>query len=253
MKRTLIIAGLMILCLLSFINVTNALDFRALYAPMSKHEVRFVSLGWAAVIINTTKGTIIVDPASFLGDKDIEQLKAGGLNLILYTHSHGYLSYGAVKLFKGTNAPVLAESTVAELLSYKIPTEKVTIGKPGETYNFGDFKINVIKGKHGVPANLYQIEIEDLTLLLGGGTDYVPLKDYPSDIAFLPTGSHNPRTCSPEDAFKMLLDLKSPVTVPVHGYGPDKAKFKEIVEKNLPDTKVIIPVRGLVTTINISK
>ena len=218
-------------------------------------RMKFVSSsGAAGIILNTLKGTIVIDPAMMLEDFDIAQLKTGGLDLILFTHNHGdhYNTETAIKLFKATGAPVLAESLVVDSLSGKLPDEKITAGLPGKTYAFGDIVVEVVKGDHLGPINLYRVKIGGISIFHGGDSGYVPLTDYPSDVALLPTGAPSP-TCSPEDAFKMAADLKPRVAVPIHGNNYEHIGFEKRIKEKMPGTKVIIPTKQVTSRIRIIK
>ena len=71
---------------------------------------------------------------------------------------------------------------------------------------------------------LYQIKMGGITLFHGGDSGYVTLKDYPSDIAFVPIGRMSP-TASPENAYKMVVDVKPEVAVAMHGSDKQKQQF----------------------------
>jgi L-ascorbate metabolism protein UlaG (beta-lactamase superfamily) len=92
----------------------------------------------------------------------------------------------------------------------------------------------------------------DLTIFHGGDSGYVPLKDYPTSIAFLPTGAPSP-TCSPEEAFKMALDLKPSVVVTMHGNNYDNEEVKQKLKKNMPKTVVVMPIKQVTRRIKIFK
>ncbi|MFC1884145.1 MBL fold metallo-hydrolase [Thermodesulfobacteriota bacterium] len=250
MKKLFFVQLFLCLCVFLVPLTVHGANYRSFYSPtFDENEARFIFLGASGIILNTQKGTILIDPAMMLDDNDIAQLKKGGLDLILFTHCHGdhYNTAIAEKLFKATGAPVLAESMVVESLSDKIPGEKLTAGLPGKTYAFGDIEIKVIEGDHIGPINLYQIMIGGITIFHGGDSAYVSLKDYPSDIAFVPTGAPSP-TCSPEYAFKMASDLKPVVAVPMHG---SHVEFEKIIKEKMPGITVIVPTRQVVTRVKL--
>ena len=87
---------------------------------------------------------------------------------------------------------------------------------------------------------LFQIKMGNLLVFHAGDSGYVPLKDYESQLAFLPTGRWSP-TCSPENAFKMAADLKPKVVVAIHGSKGQHIEFENILKDKMPQTKVIIP------------
>jgi L-ascorbate metabolism protein UlaG (beta-lactamase superfamily) len=215
---------------------------KILTSSLGENEVAFLFLGYSGVIIKTSKGTIIIDPADLLKGKELETLKAGGLNLLLFTHSHGdhYNYKDALALFKATNASVIAEPSVYHSLQGEIPLNKLIIALPGITYTVDEITINAIKGAHVGPISLYQIQIGGISIFHGGDSDYVPIKDYPSDLAFLPTGDPSP-TASPQGAFNMASDLNPSVIVAMHGSMGQSKEFERKIKENMPHTVVIIP------------
>jgi L-ascorbate metabolism protein UlaG (beta-lactamase superfamily) len=211
-------------------------------SSLGENEVAFLFLGYSGVIIRTSKGTIIIDPADLLKDKELKTLKAGGLNLLLFTHSHDdhYDYKNALALFKATNASVIAEPSVYHSLQGEIPLNKLISALPGITYTVDEITINAIKGVHVGPISLYQIQIGGISIFHGGDSDYVPIKDYPSDLAFLPTGDPSP-TASPQGAFNMASDLNPSVIVAIHGSMGQSKEFEQNIKEKMPHTIVIIP------------
>lgn len=211
-------------------------------SSLGENEVAFLFLGYSGVIIRTSKGTIIIDPADLFKDKELKTLKAGGLNLLLFTHSHDdhYDYKNALALFKATNASVIAEPSVYHSLQGEIPLNKLISALPGITYTVDEITINAIKGAHVGPISLYQIQIGGISIFHGGDSDYVPIKDYPSDLAFLPTGDPSP-TASPQGAFNMASDLNPSVTVAMHGSMGQSKEFEQKIKEKMPHTIVIIP------------
>jgi len=253
MKKMIFAITLVVLSFITFF--VNAADYNSFYSPHTvKNEVRFIFLATSGVIINTSQGTVIIDPAMYLEDEGIDQLKKGGLDLILITHEHfdHYSAEGTRKIFEKTGAHVVAESKVAKNLKGKISKDKITAGKPGETYTFGNIAVKTIEGEHVGPIVLYQIKIGDITIFHGGDSGYVPLNKYPSDIAFFPTGAPSP-TCSPEAASKMAFNIKPSVAVAMHGTDEQQADFKKRVKEKMPKTKVIIPEMDKVIKVKIQK
>ena len=78
-----------------------------------------------------------------------------------------------------------------------------------------------------------------LLVFHAGDSGYVPLKDYQSQIAFLPTGRWSP-TASPEDAFKMASEPKTNVIVVMHGSKRQHASFESMVKEKMPQTKLVM-------------
>lgn len=232
---------------------SKAEDIRKLFASsLGKNEVAFMYLGYSGVILRTSNRTIIIDPANLLKDEEIKTIK--GVDLLLFTHSHGdhYSSKETLDIFKATGAPVLAEPMVVDDLKGKILSDKLTSATPRKTYTFGEITTSVVRGIHRGPINLYQIKIGSLSVFHGGDSAYVPVKDYPSDLAFLPTGSPSP-TASPEDAFKMASELKPSVAVAIHGSAAQSKEFEGKVKEKIPNTTVIIAEPYISKTVTLQR
>ena len=227
---------------------------KGLASPVGDNEVTFIFLGYSGVIIKTAKGRILIDPADLLNAGDLLALKSGGVGLVLYTHSHGdhFNANVALDIFKATGAPVVAESSVARSLMAKIPSSKLTHAIPGTRYTVGAFTVSAIQGRHIGPICLFQIKVGGISIFHGGDSDYVPVKDYPSDLAFLPTGNPSP-TASPEAAFKMAADLKPSVIVAIHGSEAENKEFEQKIKQNMPNSSVIIPVPRVEKTVILKK
>ncbi len=246
MKKILLALGCFLL--IFNLNQVEAKDGEAggirelLASSLAENEAGFVFLGFSGVVVRTSKRTIIIDPADMLKAEDLKALKEKKVDLVLFTHSHSdhYTLKDTINIFKETGAPVVAERVVAMELGGKIPAGKLITAAPGKTYTFGEIKVNVIEGRHVGPINLYQIRIGNLSLFHGGDSGYVSLKDYPSDLAFLPTGNPSP-TASPQDAFNMASDLKPSAVVCIHGSAGQNKDFENRIKRAMPNTTVIIP------------
>jgi L-ascorbate metabolism protein UlaG (beta-lactamase superfamily) len=180
------------------------------------------------------------DPAGFLKNDEVAALKTK-LNLLLYTHNHfdHFKAGSAQTIFKETQASVLAEAKVAEKLAGKIPSDKLVKAESGKTYNFGDIIVRAIAGIHRGPIMLYQVKMDEATIFHGGDSGYVTLTDYPSNVAFVPVGRMSP-TASPENAYKMVADVKPQVAVAMHGSAGQKKQFESKVKEGMPQTTVAI-------------
>ena len=227
---------------------SKADNIRKLYSSsLGKNDVVFMYLDYSGVIVRTPNRTIVIDSANLLQDEEINALK--GVDLLLFTHSHGdhYSSMEALDIFNATGAPVLAEPLVADDLKEKMPSDKLTSATPGETYIFSDIVVNTVKGIHGCPINLYKIKIGEISIFHEGDSGYVPVKDYPVNLAFLPTGILRPftPTSSPENAFKLASELKPSVVVTIHGSAGHSMELERKVKKEMPNTTVIIPEQYL--------
>jgi len=204
-----------------------------------KDEVALMYLGYSGIIVRTSKRVIIIDPADLLKDEEVKTLK--GVDLLLFTHSHGdhYKPDVTLNIFKATNAPILAEPIVANDLKGKVPVNKLTAATPGKAYTFDEISVNTVQGIHRGPINLYQIKVGEVSMFHAGDSGYVQVKDYPSDLAFLPTGSPSP-TASPEYALTMAMELKPSVAVAIHGSVDQSKEFEAKMKEKMPKTSVII-------------
>ena len=227
---------------------SKADNIRKLYSsPLGTNDVAFMYLEYSGVIVRTSSRTIVIDPANLLQGEEINALQ--GVDLLLFTHSHGdhYRAAEALNIFKATGAPVLAEPLVADDLKGKMPSDKLTSATPGKTYIFGDIAVNTVQGIHGCPINLYRIKIGEISIFHAGDSGYVPVKNYPVNLAFLPTGILRPfiPSSSPENAFKLASELKPSVVVTVHGSAGHSEELESKVNKEMPNTTVIIPEQYL--------
>jgi len=207
---------------------------------LSNNQIAVTYLGASGILARTSKQCVLIDAAGFLKDDEAAALKE--VNLLLFTHSHmDHFSEGkTLKLFQTTAAPVLAEAKVAYRLKGGIPDDKLTNATSGQTYAYGDLIVKAVQGVHSGPIMLFQIKMGNLLVFHAGDSGYVPLKDYQSQLAFLPTGRWS-RTASPENAFKMASELKPNVVVVMHGSKGQHEKFENMIKAKMPQTKVIIP------------
>lgn len=207
--------------------------------PLAKNEIAVFYLGVSGVIARTASIAVLFDPAGFLKENEVTALK--GVKLLLFTHSHmDHFSVGRTQaLINMTGASVLAEARVAAKLRGKIPADKLVTAESGKTYAFGGVSASAIVGVHRGPIMLYRVKLDGVALFHAGDSGYVSLKDYQSDIAFLPTGRWSP-TASPENAYKMAVDLKPDVAVAMHGSRKQKREFEAKVKEGLPQTSVLI-------------
>jgi L-ascorbate metabolism protein UlaG (beta-lactamase superfamily) len=206
---------------------------------LKKNEVAFFYLGVSGFIVKSIGQTVLFDPAGMLKDDEVNALKS--FNLILFTHDHiDHFSSGKTQaIFKATGAPILAEPKVASKLKGKIPADKLMSAEPGKTYSFGIITATAIQGVHRGPIMLYQIKMDGITLFHGGDSGYVSLKDCQCQIAIVPVGRMSP-TASPENAYKMVSDIKPKFAITMHGSDKQKRQFEQKVKEAMPQTTVIM-------------
>lgn len=214
-------------------------------ATPGPNEVLVIYLAFSGVIIRTPEATVIIDPADMLISSDIEKLKPLGVGLLFFTHGHGdhFNLASALEIFKATQAHVAAEPGVASQLRGKVPPSRLLNAAAGKSLKAGKLKLDFVAGQHVGPILLIRIQAGDIRIFHGGDSNYVPLADFPSDVAILPTGRPSP-TASPDAAFRMAADLKPQVVVTVHGSDAQNAQFEKKVKAGLKDTAVVIAEPG---------
>ncbi|MCW4036694.1 MAG: MBL fold metallo-hydrolase [Candidatus Bathyarchaeota archaeon] len=203
-------------------------------------EAALMYLGYSGVILRTLAGVVAFDVADLLGGDEIKALK--NLDLLLFTHGHGdhYKSRETIEILSETDADIVAEPSLARELRGKVPSEKLTSAEPGKTYEIGEYEVKAIKGIHRGPINLYQVKMGEHTVFHGGDSGYVPLKEYESDLALLPTGRPSP-TASPRDALRMAQDLRPKVVLAIHGSSAQSREFEGVVKEKMAGTTILIP------------
>jgi L-ascorbate metabolism protein UlaG (beta-lactamase superfamily) len=208
-------------------------------SKLKENELALYYLGVSGFIVKTANEAVIIDPAGLLKGDETKALKT--VNLMLFTHDHlDHFSSGKTQeIFEATNATVLAEAKVADKLKGKIPTEKLLKAESGKTYTIGNVKATAIHGIHRGPIMLFQLRMGGIAFFHGGDSGYVDLKEYPSQVAIVPVGRMSP-TASPENAFKMVSDVKPEVAVTMHGYDKQKQQFEKKVKEAMPQTSVLI-------------
>jgi len=178
--------------------------------------------------------------ADFLGGEEIGALER--LDLLLFTHNHHdhYARGWRRRPLERRGARVVAEPLVAVDLKRAVASDRLTRAEPGRTYVVGGFEVKVVGGVHLGPVNLYRVRVGGLSVFHGGDSGYVSVKDYSSDLAFLPAGTSSP-TASPKEAFRLALDLRPRVAVPFHCTMAEGEEFRRSVGGSMPETKVVVP------------
>ncbi|HMK95244.1 MAG TPA: MBL fold metallo-hydrolase [Candidatus Limnocylindrales bacterium] len=207
--------------------------------PMEKNGLAVFYLDASGFIIRSLNQTVLIDPAGMLKDDEVNALKA--VNLILFTHDHldHFSTRKTEAIVKATAAPVLAEPKVASKLEGKMPADKLVSAEDGKAYTLGGVTATAIQGIHRGPIILYQIKMDGVSVFHGGDSGYVSLKDYPSQVAIVPVGGMSP-TASPENAYKMVADLKPDIAITMHGSDKQKQQFEQKVKQAMPQTTVLL-------------
>jgi L-ascorbate metabolism protein UlaG (beta-lactamase superfamily) len=101
------------------------------------------------------------------------------------------------------------------------------------------------------PIVLFHMTAGGIGLFHGGDSNYVPLKNLSTGLAFLPAGHPSP-TASPDAALKMAHDLKPRIVVLFHGSDGQYQDFKIRARTVLPGVEVIIPEPMKLYTVKLS-
>ncbi|MFW9904261.1 MAG: MBL fold metallo-hydrolase [Candidatus Thorarchaeota archaeon] len=215
---------------------------KLLSIPVEQNEIVFTYFGYSGVIFKTKDKTIAIDMCKMCFDDDDQIKELKNLNLQLNTHTHRdhFDIETTRKIFEISGAMVIADPEVIKGLEKKIPSEKVKALSSGEMFSINGLEISAVSGVHPGSITLFKITFPDFSIFHGGDSGYISLKEYGADLAFLPTGAPSP-SCSPENALKMVLDVKPRVIVTIHGNQDQMQKFKALALKEMPDLNVIIP------------
>jgi L-ascorbate metabolism protein UlaG (beta-lactamase superfamily) len=130
-----------------------------------------VTLKWLGVVgwdIRVGKTTILIDP--FLSrrraerDREWQSDEAAvleavhGADYIFIGHSHVDHVGDAPFIAKKFGAKVVGSETTANLMrSVGVDAAKLTVIRGGEKLDFGDFSVEVIESRHGIPQGQYEV------------------------------------------------------------------------------------------------
>lgn len=253
-KRKLIL-GISLLGLICFLGARALINSREEASSMMTQEIKnlfayvleekevaFQYLGYSGIIIRTSQGAVIIDPADKMKSDDIKAIPSGSVNLILFTHDHydHFHHPSAVALFKTTGAPILAEANVINRLKGDIPADKLVVASVDKPFQWENITVKAIRGSHVGPIMLYHLSIGDIKIFHGADSDYVPLLGLSADLAFLPAGDPSP-TASPQAALKMATDLGPKVVVAIHGSSRQYQELEKLIQDKMRTIKFIIP------------
>lgn len=220
-------------------------------------DFAFIYAGYAGILLRTKTAAVAFDPAD-LFSKVKKHIRY--LDLITYSHIHfdHYNLSNAVALHKKTGASIISEFAMVEELRSRIPHEKVLAGpevfqgvRDGPKFNLNGIRVELHRGVHPRQIAQCRVTIGRLKVFHAADSGYWPVGKGKVDVAFLPTGAPSP-TCAPGVALAMAMDMKPTFAVAVHGETEECQKFKDLVERELPDTKVIIPQVNELVILNTS-
>jgi len=220
---------------------------------MGNGKIELTYHGYSAVTIKTLNHTLIIDPSNLIGKETIEKIKSWNVKtIILYTHDHydHYHEETLKTLYSQLQCPIIVDPSMTMKTSRIIPREKIHPATHETKMKIFEAWITGIKGKHVGPITLYQIQVDGIGIFHGGDSAHVNLTKHRADIAITPTGEPSP-TANPIDAYKMVIDLKPKIAIAIHGSKTQHQQFKNLVEKDMPTTKIIIPTPGETITLTI--
>lgn len=215
-------------------------------SELKAKEFAFIYAGYAGILLRTKDTVVALDPADLFSKvkKNIRYL-----DLITYSHSHydHFNLSDAVAIHKKTGALIISEYNMVEELRSRIPPEKVHSGpevfqglRDGPKFKFDGIKVELHRGVHPRQIAQCRVTIGRLKIFHAADSGYWPVGKGKVDVAFLPTGWPSP-TCAPGVALAMAMDMRPTFAVAVHGEDDQNQTFKRLVERELPDTTVIIP------------
>lgn len=215
-------------------------------SDLASDEFAFIYAGYAGILLRTEDSVVALDPADLFSKV---RAKIQSLDLVTYSHSHHdhYNLSDAVALHKKTDATIVSEFNMVEELCKRIPAEKVLSGpevfqkvRDGVKFKLNGIRIELHRGVHPRQLAMVRLSIGQLKIFHAADSGYWPVGKDKVDVAFLPTGAPSP-TCHPAVALAMVMDMKPNFAVAVHGDDGQHKKFKSLVERELPDTTVVIP------------
>ncbi len=202
-------------------------------------------LGHAAFKIKTPSGRIIyLDPY---------QIKKGEekADIIVSTHSHSdhFDSSSIQNLMKDDTVVIGPESIASSLQKFDGTPLKL-----GDSFDYKDLSIELvpaynIKKPNHPKRNKWAgiiVTTEDKSVYHAGDTERIPeMKDLANrniTVAMMPCGGTY--TMDFDEATDSIVDVKPKIAIPMHNWGKDLTKFKELIEKKDPSIKVEILEEG---------
>ncbi len=204
-------------------------------------EVAFAFLGFSGVVARVGDVVAAIDVDNLVPPELYGRLER--VDLLLFTHRHPdhFHLEAAMRIYYDHTPVIVAEPSVCDELSAYIPSSALVRAPPRAAIRVRDVVIGSLEGRHVCPIRLFLLRVGGVRLFHGGDSGYVDLSRLSANIAFVPTGSPSP-TASPEDALKMVRDLRPRVAVPVHGSDEDVSRFLELA-RGVGGLEVLAPQR----------
>lgn len=197
--------------------------------------------GQAAFKIKIFSGRIIyLDPYNI--SKGAEKA-----DIIVTSHSHGdHFDSSSIKKLMKEDTILLGPASISDNLK-KFNGQPLEIG---DSFNYKDLSIELVpaytirKSTHPKSNEWAGMIIEsgNKSIYHAGDTERIPeMKDLAErniTVALLPCGGTY--TMDFEEAIEAAIDIKPEIVVPMHNWGKDLNKFKELLEQKDPTIKVEI-------------
>ncbi len=214
------------------------------------NEVVFLYLGYSGVIVRTEGLTVAFDVNNLIPPEVYKFIDR--MNLVFYTHDHPdhFHLETAMRIYETYGSLIIAEQAVYDKLNAYIPSSHLVRAPKAARIRIRDIIVRCISGKHVCPIILFFIIKGGVEIFHGGDSGYVDLSKFTANVAFIPTGKPSP-TASPEDALKMVMDLKPKYAIAIHGTDSEREKFRDLVKSQGLDTEVLIPKVGEVMKISL--
>ncbi len=213
-----------------------------------KNEVLFVWFNrYAGVTIKTPSKTLVVDPV------DVKPREFKDIDAVLITHEHyDHLDPRLLsEIYKLTECTVIADPTSRKRLENNIPPENLEEVQWGTEVNLGEVKIKAEECNHQPAATpvTFMITSKD-GVKIYHTADSLPFPEMSTmgkrekpDVVFCTVGIA-PGT-SPETGVEIVKLTKPKVAVPYHTpSAADQERFAELLKKDLPKVKCLIPEVG---------
>jgi len=170
--------------------------------------MRITKFGHSCVRLAADGHDVVVDPGAWS-----EREALDGVSAVLITHEHA--DHWDVEHLRATDAPIWTIQAVADKIGEADPTvaERVTVVRPGESFEVGPFSAEVVGEKHAIiHPELPTFFNSGYVLTAGGQSVYHPgdsfeLPGRPVDVFCAPV-------CAPWAKMAEVLDLARDVAAP---------------------------------------
>jgi L-ascorbate metabolism protein UlaG (beta-lactamase superfamily) len=207
-------------------------------------ELAFVFYKISALAVKTCRHNFLIDPADYFSVQDARSLSMLDVILITHEHSDHFDASSTVKMQEAAAAMVACNLGAYSLLKGRVSAQKLVLLEPDKTAEVKGARITAIESVH--PGNkpiMFIVEVDDVSFFHGSDSGYTrAIERYGgrARLAFVPVGKPSP-TASIRDAVKMVRALRCSTAVPMHGSDMETGGFRDTLQKDSPNTRLIIP------------